>query len=481
MNLKTSALIVAALLATPQILPGSEAREIAGREYFRDGQRWIHRDSAGREFMVNSHVITVKFRQAGNRGAEQELHESLGGKELRRALTGFIDVEIASGQDVFEAIDAYLASGAVEIAEPNTFGEYGVVPNDPSYGSQWYPPVVAAEEAWDVTSGATEVIVAVLDSGTEFTHEDLGTGSDGYQNVWLNDGEDAWSDPDDPSTGNGVDDDVNGYVDDWKGYDFANDDNNSAGTFFHGTAVAGVAAAKTHNGTGIAGIAGGFGQAGTRIMIAGVGDSGPNAAVIDDAILYAAAEGAHVVQLSLSVGQTAAIDAALQMAHDDFNMTIICSSGNGGTPTVGYPSSDSHVIAVGATDQSDLRASFSSHGPDVEVSAPGTDIFTLDLNDGYGSTSGTSFSAPLTSGVVALMLAVNPGLTNAEIRQILWDTADKVGGYNYNWNASMPGHSFELGYGRVNAESAVLAANTGSIFTDGFESGDTLAWSSTVP
>ncbi len=113
------------------------------------------------------------------------------------------------------------------------------------------------------------------------------------------------------------------------------------------------------------------------------------------------------------------------MAYDDFDVTIVCSSGNGGASAVGCPSSDSHVIAVCSTSQSDLRSSFSNHGPDVEVSAPGSDIFTLDLNDGYTTTSGTSFSAPLTSGVVALMLAVDPTLTNAELRQLLWDTANR--------------------------------------------------------
>ncbi len=479
MNLSTPALVVAVLLATPQILPASETREIAGRDYFQDGQRWYHRDAGGREYRVHPDVITIKLRQDVDLAAEQELHERLGGKELRRALTGFIDVEIGYGQDVFEAIDGYMASGMVEIAEPNTFGEYHIIPNDPSYGSQWHPPVVDAEEAWDTTAGSTSVIVAVLDSGTEFTHEDLGTGSDGYQNIWLNNGEDAWSDPDDPATGNGVDDDLNGYVDDWKGFDFAANNNNGAGSFFHGTAVAGVTAAKTNNGTGIAGIAGGFGAAGTLIMVAGVGDTAPNGSILDDAILYAAAEGASVVQLSLTVGQSAAIDAALQMAYDDFDVTIICSSGNGGVSSVGYPSSDSHVIAVGSTTETDFRSSFSNHGPDVEVSAPGSNIFTLDLNDGYLTTSGTSFSSPLTSGVVALVLAVNPALTNVEVRQLLWDTADKVGGYDYNWNGAMPGHSFELGYGRVNAHAAVLAANAGGIFADGFESGNTLAWSST--
>ena len=105
----------------------------------------------------------------------------------------------------------------------------------------------------------------------------------------------------------------------------------------------------------------------------------------------------------------------------------------------------------------------------------------LDLNNGYDFSSGTSFAAPVVSGVVALMLSVYPNLEEAEIRQILKDTADKVGGYDYDWNPSMPGHSRELGYGRVNAQAAVEAVDGMFVFTDGFESGDTSLWSSTEP
>lgn len=481
MKTQTSLLALALVLAAAPLLAATETRDLAGRHYTRDGAGWTQHGPDGRSYPVDPRVITVRFSPGLSGPAEADLHRSLGAVELRRALTGFVDVEIAPGQDVFDAIDAYLASGKVEIAEPNTFGEYLLVPNDTSYGSQWYPPVVEVDDAWDITTGTPDVIVAVLDSGTEFTHEDLGPGTDGYQNIWLNPGEDAWSNPDNPATGNGVDDDLNGLIDDWKGWDFNNDDNDSRGPFFHGTAVAGMTAAKTNNAQGIAGIAGGSNSHGASILIAGVGDFGPNGSILDDAILYAADEGAHVIQLSLEVGQSAAIDAALQTAFDTFGMTILCASGNAGASSVGYPSSDSHVIAVGATNQSDLRASFSNHGPDLEISAPGDNIFALDLNDGYGTTAGTSFAAPLVSGVVALMLSVNPALTNVEIRQVLHDTADKVGPYNYDWNPGMPGHSMELGYGRVNARRAVEAANAGGIFTDGFESGNTSAWTFVVP
>lgn len=324
-------------------------------------------------------------------------------------------------------------------------------------------------------------MVAVLDSGTDFDHDDLGVGADAYENVWLNDGEDAWSDPLDPLTGNGIDDDLNGFADDWKGWDFNNGNNDPSGPFFHGTAVAGAVAAKTHNNLGIAGVAGGQAGPGSRVMLLGVGDFSPAGSVLDDAILYAAANGAQVVQLSLTVGQSAAIDAALQMAYDVDGVTIVCASGNSGSSTVGYPAIDSHVMAIGATNISDLKTGFSQYGDDQELAAPGDDIFLLDLDDGYTTSGGTSFAAPIVSGVIALMLSVSPDLTNDEIRQILHDTADKVGGYDYNWNLGLPGHSRELGYGRVNAAAALAALVPPDIFADGFESGNTSVWSSTTP
>ncbi len=471
---------VLVLLAASQVLAAAERREIGGRTYVREARGWQAVAAGGRRFDVEPRVITVRFRPGVDRPAEQALHGRLGAVELRRERTGFVDLRLAPGEDPFAAIDDYLASGLGELAEPNTVGEYALVPDDPFYGSQWHLPRVLAKEAWDLTAGSPGAVVAVLDSGTDFDHDDLGTGADGYQNVWHNPGEDPWPDPDNPASGNGADDDGNGYVDDWQGWNFADGDNDPRGSFYHGTAVAGVTAAKTDNGLGVAGVAGGANAAGARVLIAGVGHSAPVSSVLDDAILYASELGADVIQLSLTVGESSAIDAALAMAYDDFGVTIVCASGNGGVGFVGYPSSDEHVIAVGSTDPSDRRSSFSRHGVELEIAAPGEDIWTLDLGNGYGPAGGTSFAAPLVSGVVALMLARDPTLTPAEIRHILRHTADQVGGYDYGWNPELPGHSLELGYGRVNALRAVSSVPT-AIFADGFERGNLGAWSSSVP
>jgi subtilisin family serine protease len=193
--------------------------------------------------------------------------------------------------------------------------------------------------------------------------------------------------------------------------------------------------------------------------------------VLDDAILYAAQNGARVIQLSLSVGQSSAIDAALQMAYEDFGLLIVCSSGNGGSGSVSYPSRNPFVMAVGATNQSDSRAGFSQFGTDLEIAAPGTSIRTTSINNGYTSTQGTSFSSPIISAVAGLIWSLNPALTNEEVRTILHMSADQVGGYDYQHDPMRPGHSLELGFGRINVLTAVQMAGLEEVFhVDGFES-----------
>ncbi len=468
----SSKLLLAVILAGVALyLPAQdvEHRVFAGKDYFRQGGDWVVRESSGASFQVDPQVFTVKFKETAAPAVQASLHTAVGVEVLRTAITGFMDLRTDS--DLFAVMQQYLASGLMESVQPNTIGKYHAVPDDAQYDQQWYPPLIQAEAAWDITAGSPTVAIAVLDSGTEFNHDDLGTGADGYENVWLNPGEDAWSDPTDPSTGNGIDDDNNGFIDDWKGWNFGDGDNDGSGSFFHGTAVAGVVAAKTNNALGVAGIGGGFGNEGLKVMVAGVGNNAPNGAVLDDAILYAAENGARVVQLSLSVGQSDAIDAALQMAFEDFGLLIVCSSGNGGGGSVGYPSLNPFVMAVGATDQSDTRAGFSQFGTNLEIAAPGTSIRTTSLGDGYTTTQGTSFSSPIISAVAGLMWSHNPALTNEEVRELLHMSGEQVGGFDYNHDATRPGHSLELGYGRINVLTALqMSGLSEEFYLDGFES-----------
>src|SRR5690606_21629748 len=282
-------------------------------------------------------------------------------------------------------------------------------------------------------------IVAVLDSGTDWNNEDLGYGNDNYQNIYTNPGEDVWSNPNTPSSGNGIDDDGNGLIDDWKGWDFNSNDNDSRSGYYHGTFVAGIIGAKTNNNVGVSGIAGGWDNEGVKILACNVGSGSPNGAVLDDAILYAAQNGVKIIQLSLGVPQSSAIENALEMAYNDYGVTIVSCSGNDNSTSVWYPASSEFVISVGASNETNQKASFSKYAQDLFISAAGTNIYSTKLNNIYGSSNGTSFSAPSVSGIVSLMYSVTPCLTNHQIKDILEQTANKGGEYNYNWNPNDSG------------------------------------------
>ncbi|AFL82545.1 subtilisin-like serine protease [Aequorivita sublithincola DSM 14238] len=435
-----------------------------------------------------SDELTIQFKSSPSQEKIKQLEKAYGMKLVRSNKLGFYDFRPVQKQNLIDIYRQLLKNPIVKDVFANTIGKYILIPNDTQYTAQWYleqasDADIDISNAWDITTGNSSVVVAILDSGSDWTHQDLGFGTDSYQNIHLNTGEDSWTNPNNPATGNGVDDDGNGYIDDWKGWDFGNSNNDSRGPYFHGTHVAGIIGAKTNNGIGISGIAGGNNSPGAGLMIVGVGDYGPNSAAMDDAILYAMDNGAKIIQLSLTVAPSSAIDAALQAAYIS-GVFIVCSSGNGSSTSIGYPSSNSYVFSVGATTQTDIKAGFSNSGTDLDLAAPGVSILSTQIGNTYGYSDGTSFSSPIVSATVALMLSVDATLTNEEIEYTLKCTADKVGSYNYNWNPSKQGHSKELGYGRLNAYQAVLAVSTSDIYTrdtptdNGVEPSSGIMWAS---
>ncbi|MCP3978265.1 MAG: S8 family serine peptidase [bacterium] len=335
------------------------------------------------------------------------------------------------------------SSGLVRYAEVVGSGVYLVEPDDPQYSQQWAlnntgqtggtaGADIDAEAAWDITTGDPAIQVGVLDSGTYVDHEDL------LLNVWHNPGEI----PD-----NSIDDDGNGFVDDWEGWDFGNGNNDPRSSNFHGTHVTGIINANGGNDAGIVGLAGGIGGPGVQGMAIAVGESGPNGGILDDAIIYAADNGAAVITMSLSVGESTAINDALEYAYATKDVFIDCAAGNNGS-SVGYPARRPQVMAIASTDHNDNRSSFSNPGPEVEVAAPGSNIRSTQLAGTYGNSSGTSFAAPYVAGLAALVRGLNPGLPAPDVRQLLIDTAVDV---------ESPGFDNLTGWGRIDAAAAVAA------------------------
>ncbi|MEB3214910.1 MAG: S8 family peptidase [Nostocales cyanobacterium 94392] len=276
-------------------------------------------------------------------------------------------------------------------------------------GKNWGADAVNAPEVWEQGYTGEGVVVAVLDTGVDYNHDDL------KNNIWTNKGEIA---------NNGKDDDGNGYIDDVYGWNFDGNNNNTMDVDGHGTHVSGTIAG-TKNDIGVTGIA-----YDAQIMPVKVLDdfgSGSTTAVADG-IYYAVDNGADVINLSLGGSfPSFGIERAIQYANDK-GVTVVMAAGNSGGETPLYPASyaDEYGIAVGAIDENKNMASFSNRaGTDTltYLTAPGVDIYSTLPNNKYDSYSGTSMATPHIAGVVALMLSANPNLTSKQIRQTLEETA----------------------------------------------------------
>jgi len=414
--------------------------------YVRDQQGWLRMEN-GHAFRVSSSVISAKFKTAGDSHASVaalgDLDARLADLTVKRSnRLGIIDITLPAGADPLATVKVMRATDLFVFVEETTIGFYHGIPDDADFSLLYnmhnegqtggtVDADVDAPEAWDIQDGDPSVVIAVADSGTEWFHPDLAN------NMWDNADEIA---------GNFIDDDSNGFIDDIRGWDFDNNDNDPNGSFTHGTWVAGVVAAQGNNGIGIAGLAGGAtdGQ-GCAIMPLNVGSFSPNGAVLDDAIIYATDNGAKVITMSLSVGSSAAIDAAVAAAAAA-GVFIDCSAGNGGG--VGYPANMSEIMAVGGTDHNDNWGFFST-GSEIECAAPGSNVYMTELGSTYGTASGTSFSSPHVAALAGLLFSEDPALTAAQARSVIRGTADDV---------DAPGFDLRTGDGRINANAALIAA-----------------------
>ncbi len=327
-----------------------------------------------------------------------------------------------------------------------------VDPNDPHFGDQPELRLLQLPEAWDVVrgeEGAPRVVIAVVDGGGEWRHEDL------RANVWTNPGEVA---------GNGIDDDNNGFIDDVHGVNFANGDdtdNDPTGLpetpddALHGTASAGLASAVTDNGVGIAGAAW---NAEIMHINTGCGRAERDGAICHgyEGILYAAANGADIINASWgglpsTDDRVTFLDQTLDLATDMGALVVASASNDNINNDLFryYPARNPRVLSVGATEKATRqRAGFSNYGKLVNVFAPGVDILTTESDNGYVLVSGTSFSSPLTAGVAALVKTKFPEMTPDALREHIRLTSDNMDAEN----PSLAGH---LGRGFVNALAAV--------------------------
>lgn len=309
-------------------------------------------------------------------------------------------------------------------------------PNDFEFGQQWglhntgqtggQPGAdIGALGAWSVTTGSSNILVAIIDTGMDYFHPDLSP------NVWSNTRE---------IPGNGKDDDWNGYIDDIHGFDFVTDDGDPMDDNLHGTHVAGILGAAGNDENGVVGVVWSV-----RMMALKAFDEAGGGSLDDtiSAIAYAKAAGARIINASWgTTTRSRALDEVVAEAVRQ-GVVFVAAAGNNGSDVGFYPAAVPEVIAVSATDARDRSPSFANYGSFVDLVAPGDGIYSTSPNASWALLSGTSMAAPHVSGVVALLLSIRPTYTPEEIRAILRSTTHEVDSDRFT------------GAGRVDASRAV--------------------------
>lgn len=383
--------------------------------------------------------------------------------------TGFVKLQVNTGQDIFNVIDQVSLLPSVRYAEPNLIDRLFAMPNDPDFSKQWHyhntgqvPPGgtsdadIDAPEGWDITTGSTIIRVGVLDSGIpiqggSLSHPDL--------------------------------DDASRFL---LGYDFVNSDAIPADDRGHGTHVSGTIAAETNNSIGVAGVCWN-----AQIMAIKVFDASGNGSheLFRDGCIYAADNGCQIINYSGGGSHSATKEAGVAYADD--NDVIVCAAaGNDYSGSVIWPAAYStqysNCIAVSATDHNDAFSAYSNKGTEVTVAAPGgyggaadgNDVYstmpnyTVTMNGlGYTQNSsymaGTSMACPHVAGLAALILSVDPTMTPYDVRELIKSTADDLGS---------AGRDDYFGWGRIKVQNALsqiqVDTDDDGILDDGDFSGD---------
>ena len=319
--------------------------------------------------------------------------------------------------------------------EPYYIPQLLYTPNDPGISLQYALTNIQAYNAWNIHQGDTNYVVGIIDTGTELTHSDL------QGNIKKN-----YNDPI-----NGVDDDGDGYVDNFQGWDLGMNDNDPTWQGnAHGVHVSGIAAASTDNGIGMAGV--GFK---CKFLPVKVADAGGNLIAAYEGIKYAAEHGCKVINCSW--GSTAGGQYGqdiVNYATFNYDALVVAACGNNNQDQKFYPAAYDNVLAVTSTDNNDIKSSFSNYGYYVDISAPGENIYSTWSGNSYLTSSGTSMASPCVAGAAALVRSYFPSYNALQIMCRLKQTADNI--YGLSGNSS---YQNKLGTGRLNLYRALNDPN----------------------
>ncbi|MDT7540334.1 MAG: hypothetical protein QOE33_238 [Acidobacteriota bacterium] len=442
------------------------------------------------EEVIAPHVadeLLVKVDKAAARDSVRAAHDRLGARVVEElAQDGWQRLSLPEGVSVEDGLRVYAQTPGIVVAQPNYIYRIDSAPNDPRFTELYGMTKINAPSAWDSTTGSPSVVVAVIDTGMKYTHEDLAA------NVWTNPGETGTDAQGHDKATNGIDDDADGFIDDVHGYDFSNNDPDPSDDNNHGTHCAGTIGAVGNNATGVVGV-----NWNVKMIAVKTHDSSGNStsAKVVAAFNYVTmlkARGVNIRVTSNSWGgppEAPGFDPALAdalSASANADILNVFAAGNDNKDIDAqpfYPASYKvpNLISVAASDQNDNRASFSNYGAtSVDLAAPGVGILsTISYNEAtpqpspaparYASLSGTSMATPHVAGAAALLAAFNPQLTAASLKATLLNTVDVLS----NWvsdpspsPAPISGKRLSLTGGRLNVARA-LQSQTACAYTLG--------------
>ncbi len=374
--------------------------------------------------------LLVKYKNGTASAAASLLNTQVGATVLEEfPALKWQRVKLPESLSVEDAVSIYQKAVEIEAVQPNYYYHLAATPNDTRFSELYGMQKISAPAAWDLTTGSANTVVAVIDTGVKYTHEDLAA------NMWTNSGE---------INGNGIDDDGNGFIDDFYGYDFFSNDANPMDENGHGTHVSGTIGATGNNSLGVVGV-----NWNVRIMAIKIYNStgfGTTSAMLINAYNYVRIMKERGVNIRVTNNSYSGCDEAC--GYDQATKDALDALGNANVLNVFAAGNDSRnietnpafpasytspsVLTAAASTSTDAKSGFSNFGTtSVDVAAPGSGILSTVINSSnYGNLSGTSMASPHTAGAAALLSSYNPNLTAASLKATLMNTVDALPQWN---------------------------------------------------